>query len=358
MRRLKELGLNDELEKTLNGEVAAGVAVGRVICEYKERYDVSDGVNIYNAEITGNMRFSATSRSDFPAAGDWVRMTVYEGNMAIINSLIPRRNALERQSVSRYGEIQIIAANVDCAFIMQAIDNNFNINRLERYLTICYNASIEPVILISKVDLASNEIINNVLSMIRSRQSAVKILTISNINLQGLDQVKSSMTKGKTYCLIGSSGVGKSTLINLLLDKDVLKTNTISLSTGKGKHTTSHRELFILDNGSIIIDTPGMRELGVTEEEKGIETAFEQISELGRKCKFPDCRHEDENGCAVLEAVNNGLIDNASLISYKRIRADQQRFQTTVAEKRRKDKEFGKMLKNYKKDIKKLKPGW
>jgi len=356
MMDLEYLGLTEELRNETGKIKDSGLSIGRVICEHRERYDVSDGRNVYSAEITGNMRFSARSRSDFPAVGDWVTITIYDTDQAIINSILPRRNILERQSVSKQGEKQIIAANVDFAFIMQAIDNNFNINRLERYLTICYNASIEPVILISKIDLAEKESVDNALSMLRNRQTTVKTLTISNVSRQGLEVVRSMMLKGKTYCVIGSSGVGKSSLINLLLEKDLLKTNVISSSTGKGKHTTSHRELFILNNGSIIIDTPGMRELGVTEEEKGIQSVFEQILQIGQTCRFPDCRHENEKGCAVIEAVDNGIIDQTSVESYKRIIADQERFQTSLAEKRRKEKEAGRMFNVMKKEIKKAKP--
>jgi ribosome biogenesis GTPase len=159
--------------------------------------------------------------------------------------------------------------------------------------------------------------------------------------------------KGKTYCLVGSSGVGKSTLINNLLKKNILKTGHISKSTNKGRHITGHRQLFVLENGGIIIDTPGMKELGMTDNTDGIKTTFQEIFDLSTKCKYPDCKHINETGCAVLEALNNGTIDDDSYENYQKIQKEQERFQITVDEKRKKDKVFGKMIKNYYKDKKK-----
>ncbi len=173
------------------------------------------------------------------------------------------------------------------------------------------------------------------------------------MNLKGLDQIMDFIQKGKTYCVIGSSGVGKSTLINNLLKKNILKTGLISSSTNKGRHITDHRELFVLENGGIIIDTPGMRELGVTENSEGIKTTFQEIYDISLKCKFTDCKHINEKGCAVIEALKKGNIDKDSFENFQKIQKEQERFQITVAEKHKKEKEFGKMLKNYKKDMKK-----
>ncbi len=162
--------------------------------------------------------------------------------------------------------------------------------------------------------------------------------------------------KGKTYCLVGSSGVGKSTLINNLLKKEVLRTGEISHSTNKGRHITEHRELFILENGGIIIDTPGMKELGITDDLKGIESTFEEIHKIAGNCKYSDCQHINEKGCAVLEALKNGTINKESYENYRKILKEQERYQMTVAEKRKREKVFGKMLKNYSRDMKKNNP--
>jgi ribosome biogenesis GTPase / thiamine phosphate phosphatase len=350
---LKDLGLTDEITTYIKDNLLSDFSVGRVTQEHRERYIVSNGENEFDAEITGNLRFSANSRTDFPAVGDWVTMTVYDSDLAIIHKILPRKSVLERQAVGKFGEKQIISTNIDVAFIIQSIDNNFSINRLERYLTICYSADIEPILVVSKIDLSTETDIQNITKQLETREKKVKYILLSNVTHQGLDQIIGVLQKGKTYCVVGSSGVGKSTLINNLLKKNILKTGQISQSTNKGKHITDHRELFVLENGGIIVDTPGTRELGVTDDIEGIKTTFQEIFNLSLKCKFQDCRHINETGCAVIEALNNGTIDKDSLENFIRIQKEQQRFQATIVEKHKKNKTFGKMLKNYKKDLKK-----
>jgi ribosome biogenesis GTPase len=344
---LDDLGLSAELKAYINETHPEQPQIGRVIREHRERYAVSDGENEFDAEITGNMRYSAASRADFPAVGDWVTITTYSTDQAIINSILPRRTMLARQAVGKPGEIQIISANIDFAFIVQAINNNFNVNRLERYLTICYSAGIEPVLVLSKTDLVSGDEIEAALGSLKKRDRQVKYILLSNVTREGVDQVLSTIEKARTYCVIGSSGVGKSTLINNLLKREMLRTGEISHSSNKGRHVTEHRELFVLDNGGIIIDTPGMKELGLTDDAGGLSTTFSEINDLASGCRFPDCLHISEAGCAVLEAVENGTIDRGSYENYIKMLKEQERFTTTVAEKRRKDKQFGKMLKNY-----------
>jgi ribosome biogenesis GTPase len=341
------LGLSADLKAYIKENSLEDLPVGRVIREHRERYAVSDGEDEYDAEITGNLRYSAASRVDFPAVGDWVTMTLYGPDQAIINGILPRKSKLARHAVGKPGEKQIISANIDSAFIVQAINNNFNINRLERYLTICYSAGIEPILVLSKTDLVSQDEIESALGSLMKRDRQVKYILLSNVTREGVDQVLSAIQKGRTYCVIGSSGVGKSTLVNTLLQREILKTAEISRSTNKGRHVTEHRELFVLENGGIIIDTPGMKELGLTDDEGGLSVTFRDINDLAAKCRFPDCLHINETGCAVLEAVENGAIDRNSYENYIKMLREQERFTTTVAEKHRKDKQFGKMLKNY-----------
>ena len=342
-----DLGFTKELTAFIRDNNLTDFSVGRVTQEHRERYVVSDGEYEYEAEITGNMRFTASSRADFPAVGDWVTLTIYDSGQAIIHKILPRTSVLERQAVGEFGGVQIISTNIDVAFIIQAINNNFSINRLERYLAICYSAGIEPVLVLSKIDLSTEDEIAVALSKLEKRDRKVKYILLSNLTLEGLDQILDFIQKGKTYCVVGSSGVGKSTLINNLLKKNILKTGHISQHTNKGRHVTDHRELFILENGGIIIDTPGMKELGMTDNAEGIKTTFQEISDISMKCKFPDCRHKNETGCAVIEALNNGTIDKDSYDNYQKIQKEQERFKITIAEKRKKDKVFGKMIKNY-----------
>jgi ribosome biogenesis GTPase len=353
--RLEDLGYNENLEKFRIEQNMGSYDVGRVIAEHKERYIAKTDKAEFEAEITGNLRFTAKGREDFPAVGDWVAMTTYEPDFAIIHKILPRFSIIKRQAVGHFGEIQIIATNIDFAFLVQAVDRDFNINRLERYLTICNTSKVKPVIVLSKIDLINEPRINEISESIKARIRNVPVLAISNETQNGYEALNAFIEKGKTYCLLGSSGVGKSTLLNNLSGKTIMRTDIISRSTNKGKHITSHRELIILENGGILIDNPGMREVGIADSASGLEITFDIIFRLSKNCRFKDCKHTHETGCAVLEAVENGELDNASFENYLKMEREKTHFESTVAEKRKKDKEFGIIVKNYKKDIKKNK---
>ncbi|MFV0267480.1 MAG: ribosome small subunit-dependent GTPase A [Draconibacterium sp.] len=329
--------------------------LARVIIEHKERYIVQTEAGVYQAEITGNIRFSARSRADFPAVGDWVRITPMDAQNAIILEVFPRYSSLSRQAVGKQADIQIIASNIDVAFIVQSVGHDFNINRLERYLAICYSGKIKPMILLTKTDLIPQAEIDSLMEMIRKRLPNVKLITISSESGTGYNTLKEAMQANVTYCFVGSSGVGKSTIINHLSNEEKLTTSAISTSTQKGRHTTTHRELFVLENGSIVIDTPGMRELGMTDESSGIELTYDQITELSNSCRYDDCSHTGEKGCAVLAAVQNGELSEKNYENYLKLKREQQHFSSTIHEKRQKGKEFGKMVKAVMKEHKKNK---
>ena len=351
---LEDLGYNINLENYRKDQRLESFNVGRVVSEHKERYVVRTTENEYDAEIIGNLRFSANNRSDFPAVGDWVAISEYDENKALIHSVFPRKTIIERQAVGKQGEKQIIATNIDFAFIVQAVDMDFNINRIERYLTICNTSKVRPFIILNKIDLINDIVLTKMISEVQERVKQVPVIAISNETKKGIERLKERIEIGKTYCLLGSSGVGKSTLLNNLSGKQLMKTNSISTSTNKGRHVTSHRELIVLENGGILIDNPGMREVGIADSTNGIEMTFDEIFELSKNCKFKDCTHTDEIRCAVLEAVESGEIDKASYENYLKMEREKEHFESTVAERRKKDKDFGKMIKNYKKD-KKLK---
>jgi ribosome biogenesis GTPase / thiamine phosphate phosphatase len=349
----ENLGYNSFFEKFRKEQNPDRFETGRVISEHKERYIVKTTTGEYEAEITGNMRFTAQSREDFPAVGDWVALTVFDSEFAIIHKLFPRFSVIKRQAVGKSGEIQVIAANVDFAFLVQAVDRDFNINRLERYLTICYSAKVSPVIVFTKTDLADEKQVAEIQESIKQRIKNVPVIAVSNQTQNGYDELKKQILKGKTYCLLGSSGVGKSTLLNNLSGRNTMKTDAISISTHKGRHITSHRELILLENGGIIIDNPGMREVGIAYNSGGLETTFDKISDLSQKCRFKDCTHTSETGCAVLEALENGKLDQSTYENFMKLEREKKHFETSVAEKRKKEKSFGKIVKDYiKKDVK------
>lgn len=353
--KLDDLGYNDKIEKSRIENNLEDFDIGRVISEHKERYIVKTEKGEFEAEITGNLRFSAKGREDFPAVGDWVALTIYDSGFSVIHGILPRFSIISRQSVSQFGEVQIIATNIDYAFLIQAVDRDFNINRLERYLTICYSSDVSPIIVLSKTDLIDEQRMNGILNDIKLRIKNVPVIAISNETQNGYEAIKKTIEKGKTYCMLGSSGVGKSTLLNNLSGRTIMRTDTISQSTNKGRHVTSHRELIILENGGILVDNPGMREVGIADTTSGLEITFDKIVSLSQNCKFKDCTHTRETGCSILEAVEKGDIDKNSYENYLKLEREKAHFELTVVEKRKKDKELGKIIKNYKKDMNKNK---
>lgn len=340
---------NDYPENFRNDESLSVFEIGRVISEHKERYIVSTEKGEFESEITGNLRFTAKSREDFPAVGDWVALTIYDSDFSVIHKILPRSSVISRQAVGQSGEIQIIAANIDYALLVQSADRDFNINRLERYLTICNSSKISPIIVLTKIDLAGEQRTIEITGSIKARIRNVPVIAISNESKEGYDKIKAVIEKGKTYCMLGSSGVGKSTLLNNLSGRSVMRTGTISQSTSKGRHVTSHRELITLENGGFLIDNPGMREVGITDTTGGLEITFDSIIKLSQNCKFKDCSHTNETGCAVLEAVEKGEIDRNSYENYLKMEREKTHFESSVFERRKKDKVFGKMMKDYKK---------
>ena len=347
----QDLGYNESIETYRNEHSLADFEIGRVSLEHKERYVVKTPNGEFDAELIGNLRFTASGRTDFPAVGDWVAFTVYDEGKALIHAIYPRSSMIERQAVGKQGEVQIIATNINCGIIVQAVDRDFNINRLERYLTICNASKVAPIIVLSKVDLIDETALDAIVDQVSGRIKDVPVITVSSISL-GYDGVKDFIEKGKTYCLLGSSGVGKSTLLNSLVGKELMKTGEISTSVNKGKHVTSHRELIVLDNGGIIIDNPGMREVGIADTTSGLEMTFDTILSFAQHCKYKDCTHMHEEGCAILEAVDSGEIDEDSYANFRKMEREKMHFESDAKERKKKDKDLGKVIKHFKKQRK------
>lgn len=354
---IDDLGYNDQLEQYRIKHDIDLSSVGRVITEHKDHYIVKTNQGEFEAEITGNMRYSAQSRKDLPAVGDWVAIQPYDINSAIINMIFPRASLISRKSLKDFSEIQIIAANIDFALIVQAAGHDFNLNRLERYLTICHSSRVEPVIVLTKIDLIGEQDLLNIKESIKARIPDVPLLAISNETGQGYDELKSVIQKRKTWCMLGSSGVGKSTLINHLCGASVMETGAISQSTSKGRHVTSHRELVMTQSGAILIDNPGMREVGLADNANGVDATFDKIAHLAQNCKYKDCTHTKEAGCAVLEALSQKKIEQSYYDHYMKIEKEISHFETTAQEKQKKEKGFQKIRKEYKKmNIKRREP--
>lgn len=347
--KLEDLGYNERIEKLRTDHNLTEFSVGRVIAEHKERYIVRLEEFEVEAEITGLLRYSASSRQDFPAVGDWVAMVTYDTVYAIIHKVIPRLSVISRRAAGHSSEKQIIATNIDYAFIVQAVDRDFNINRMERYLTICNASKVEPIIILTKTDLIDEQSKAAIIQSIHQRLQGLPVFAISNETQDGYDELKTIIEKGKTYCMLGSSGVGKSTLLNNLSGKHLMLTDDISESTHKGRHVTTHRELIVLENGGILIDNPGMREVGVTDTGGGLETTFDTIFSLARNCRYKDCTHTGESGCAVAEALEAGRLDVSFYENYQKLQREKLHFETSLTEKRKKERIFGKILKDYQK---------
>ena len=351
---LEDLGYYTGLEKYRDEQNLHNFQVGRIILEHKERYVVKNQENEFDAELIGNLRFSAESRLDFPAVGDWVAFMEYDTTKAIIHHIYPRKSMIERKAVGKSGQTQIIATNVDFGIIVQAVDRDFNINRIERYLTICYTSKINPVILLNKVDLITENELEAKIGAIKKRINNINILAVSN-KKRGYEELEAVIEKGKTYCLLGSSGVGKSTIVNALSEHEKMKTGEISSSVKKGKHITSHRELIVLKNGGILIDNPGMREVGITNSTDGLETVFDKIKEFSNDCLYKNCSHTHEAGCAVIKGVQNGEIEEKAYSNYLKLEKEKSFFESDLLERRKKDKDLGKWIKQFKKQRKNFK---
>ena len=349
--KIEDLGYGTFFESNRKKLKLDSFSVARVVVEHKGAYRVQNTSGEYLAKITGKQLFNALSREDYPAVGDWVAITELDKERAVIHKVLPRRTIMKRK-YSGKNKTQIIATNIDVAFIIESIDRDYSLNRFERYFAIANNGGIKPAIILNKIDLISKEELDSKLNQIKKRFSDIDVFPTSTITDEGLDELKTYIVRGKTYCFLGSSGVGKSSLINKLIGKNIIKTENINLRTGRGKHVTTNREMYFLRNGGIVIDNPGMREVGMTDTSIGIDSLFDEIITLAKKCKYVDCTHTHEPGCEVLSALKSGELDESKYSNYISLKKEAGYYKMTELEKREKDRQFGKFIKKAKEQLK------
>jgi ribosome biogenesis GTPase / thiamine phosphate phosphatase len=331
--------------------------VVRVTRVDRERYLVRNEKEEVQAEPTGKLLFSAASGQDLPCVGDWALVQYYnERTLAIIHDLLPRRTFLRRKAAGPKVDYQMIAANIDTAFIVQSCDANFNIRRMERYLVMVREGHISPAILLSKCDLVDQQGLRDRFDEIVRSHIDAPVVGFSNATGDGLPAIRQMLERAHTYCLIGSSGVGKTTLVNQLLGRDEFETFPVREQDRRGRHTTARRQLTMLEGGALFIDTPGMRELGVIDAGASIDASFSEITELSGQCRFADCTHMVETGCAIRHAVDNGELSEDRYRSYVKLVKESAFHQQSYAERREKDKQFGRMINLAKKQMHKRKP--
>lgn len=341
---MRKYGLTEQFQ-TLAKEFEE-LTVARVLSQEKGLYRIVTEKGEKPAEISGKFRYNTQILSDFPAVGDFVMMDWNEqGDNGIIRYILPRKSSFIRKAAGNAQNEQVVAANIDTIFLCMSLNNDFNLRRLERYLSIGWDSGATPVIVLTKSDLCEN--LEDKLLEIASVAIGVELLVTTATEKDGYKELEPFLEKGKTVAFIGSSGVGKSTLINCLLGKERLDTNGLR-NDDKGRHTTTRRELFMLPSGGLVIDTPGMREFGMWDNQEGIDRTFSDIEELAEQCRFRNCTHLGEPGCAVQRALKQGKLTIERWQSYRKLKAESayaEDKESYLIAKGKREKEISKLIK-------------
>jgi ribosome biogenesis GTPase / thiamine phosphate phosphatase len=347
---LEALGWN-EWFASRSGRCRMKDSIGRVAAVDRDQLLLIGKPGFFRAKLSGTYLHESAAGLQRPCVGDWVCVEKSAPDQfGIVHAILDRRTSLRRKAPGDLLEYQMIAANVDFVIVVQSCHYDFNVKRLERYLVMVKDGGAIPLILLTKIDLVAPDVLAAQMNEIRSAGITASVMTVSNVTKEGVDTLMSVLAPGKTYCFVGSSGVGKSTIINALMGRDVLETKAVS-GTGEGRHTTVRRELLLLENGAMVIDNPGMREFGVAAAEGGVEAGYSDILALGSQCRFGDCTHTKEPGCAVLEAVESGRIGTDHYENFVKLGKESEHHHMSRVERRKQDKAFGRFIKSVKKDL-------
>jgi ribosome biogenesis GTPase len=353
MISLEQLGYDSFVAQHAKTILEKGWALARVTQEHRGSYCIRTEIVELPAEVAGRMMFQAASRIDYPAVGDWVGVELYNNNRrAVIRSVLPRRTTLVRKAIGRNTEQQIIATNVDIVFIVQALDQNFNFSRVERYLVVARESGAMPILLFSKKDRCAANLVEQIQQQTQTLASGTPVIPYDIHNAEEIALIAAFIHIGKTCCFIGPSGAGKSTLINQLVGHEILATGEVREFDAKGRHTTTARQLIAMERGGMLVDTPGIRELGVWSSATGMDETFDDIQELASQCLFRDCTHTHEPHCAVQKALEIQTLSAERLDSFLKLQretnhVEAKKNRATAGEKKERDKKRSKELKQH-----------